>query len=151
MHFSVAFAVSVLGVIGLRLTADATEKEEHKIEGDIQDLETGLKNLVTKLDALNANSDSVGVYEVHVRIDDEFIEDLEAFVDARESMIPQFGMQNYADIMSLFAGGERLINRAWSASADGYVDEVWKCLAGALEQMKSALVLLEQSQAEGGA
>ncbi len=39
-------------------------------------------------------------------------------------MIHVFGIQNYADVMSNFAAGERYINRVWSASTDGYVDEV---------------------------
>jgi hypothetical protein len=45
-----------------------------------------------------------------------------------------FGIQNYADVMSNFAAGERYINRVWSASTDGYVDEVHKYLERARAQ-----------------
>ena len=49
-------------------------------------------------------------------------------------MIHVFGIQNYADVMSNFAAGERYINRVWSASTDGYVDEVREYLERAHRQ-----------------
>ena len=49
-------------------------------------------------------------------------------------MIHVFGIQNYADVMSNFAAGERYINRVWSASTDGYVDEVREYLERAHKQ-----------------
>jgi hypothetical protein len=55
-------------------------------------------------------------------------------------MIHVFGMQNYADVMSNFAAGERYINRVWSASTDGYVDEVNMYIDRALEQFREAHV-----------
>jgi hypothetical protein len=41
--------------------------------------------------------------------------------------------------MSHFAGGERYLNRVWSASADGYIDEVNAYLTKAHEQFDIAL------------
>ena len=79
---------------------------------------------------------------MHHRIDAELMEDIDTFVEARESMIPKLGMQRYADIMSPFANAERLLNRAWSASADGYVDEVRNCIAGARVELEKAAQLL---------
>jgi len=49
-----------------------------------------------------------------------------------------FGLQAYADIMSAFAAGERYINRVWTASADGYVDEVMSYLDKAQRQFAEA-------------
>jgi len=76
------------------------------------------------------------------RIDEELMPDIHDFVEARESMIPHLGMQSYANIMSPFANGERLLNRAWSASADGYVDEVRTCIQGARAELEKAQGLL---------
>ena len=145
MHYSLAFVVGVAGVIGLRSTAAGNDTGEEKLDGDLETLHTSLTNIVNRLTALHADSETISVYDVHRRIDDEFVNDLGAFVEARESMIPRFGLQPYADIMSLFAGGERLLNRTWSASADGYVDEVWSCLSDAEQQMKTALELFEDN------
>ena len=51
-------------------------------------------------------------------------------------MIHVFGLQNYADVMSNFAAGERYINRVWSASTDGYEDEVRHYLQRARDQFR---------------
>ena len=61
---------------------------------------------------------------VQHRIDELFPGDLNKFVEARETIPHVYRLQAYADVMSHFAAGERYLNRVWSASADGYVDEV---------------------------
>ena len=60
--------------------------------------------------------------------------------------IGRFGLQTYANVMSAFAASERLINRTWSASADGYVDEVRTCLALAEDEMRSAQTQLRAAR-----
>ena len=72
------------------------------------------------------------------KLDRLFRRDLQNFAEARESMIHVFGMQDYADVMSNFAAGERYINRVWSASTDGYVDEVTAYLERARDQFVEA-------------
>jgi hypothetical protein len=57
-----------------------------------------------------------------------------------------FGLQGYADVMSAFAAGERYINRVWSASTDGYVDEVHSYLERATQQIREARVLFAKLQ-----
>jgi len=76
-------------------------------------------------------------------IDRRFRDDLFAFADARRSMIVLFGLQAYADIMSAFAAGERYLNRVWSASTDGYVDEVLQTIDRAHEQFVEARRLFD--------
>jgi len=68
------------------------------------------------------------------------------FANARESMKHVFGLQNYADVMSAFAAGERYVNRVWSASTDGYVDEVRNYLNRATEQFREARSLFSKLQ-----
>jgi hypothetical protein len=41
--------------------------------------------------------------------------------------------------MNSFAAGERNLNRVWSASTDGYIDEAHDYIALAREQMVEAL------------
>ena len=41
--------------------------------------------------------------------------------------------------MSSFAAGERYLNRVWSASADGYIDEVNTYIEKAREQFVDSL------------
>lgn len=46
-----------------------------------------------------------------------------AFVATRDLLIARLGMGGYARLMDRFAAAERQINRAWSAAADGYLEE----------------------------
>jgi len=57
-----------------------------------------------------------------------------------------FGLQSYADVMGAFAAGERYINRVWSASTDGYVDEVYNYLDRATRQFREARALFAELQ-----
>jgi hypothetical protein len=59
-------------------------------------------------------------------------------VEARKSIAHRFGLQAYADVMNPFAAGERYINRVWSASTDGYIDEAHTYLDMAREQFDEA-------------
>jgi len=47
-------------------------------------------------------------------------------------------------VMSSFAAGERYLNRVWSASADGYIDEVNAYLDKAREQFVDSLDKIRQ-------
>ena len=67
------------------------------------------------------------------------MEDLTRFVDARESIAHVYGLAAYGDVMSSFAAGERYLNRVWSASADGYIDEVNTYIEKAREQFTDCL------------
>ncbi len=53
------------------------------------------------------------------------------FVDARERMVQRMGLARFATVMDRFASGERRLNRAWSAAADGVLAESVACLGDA--------------------
>jgi len=130
-----------VGLIGLwlhRRAAHGEMRAGHRLADNIQVLGSSLDNIRRNLDAVCARGDDLPVYEARFEIDRLFREDLSRFAEARESMIHVFGMQNYADVMSNFAAGERYINRVWSASTDGYVDEVRMYLERAREQFREA-------------
>ena len=97
-----------------------------------------LDNLVKNLESLNGRKDKIPTYDMRFEIDKLFRTDLMNFAEARDSMKHLFGIQDFADIMSSFAAGERYINRVWSASTDGYVDEVLMYVEKALLQFQHA-------------
>ena len=49
-----------------------------------------------------------------------------------------FGLQKFADIMPSFTAGERYLNRIWSASTDGYMDEMLLYVENSLHQFHDA-------------
>ena len=141
VNWSYMVPALLVGLTGLWLHRRAAHGEVHageRLAGSIQLLSSSLANIRRNLDAVCARGDELPVYEARFEIDRLFREDLNRFAEARESMIHVFGMQNYADVMSNFAAGERYINRVWSASTDGYVDEVRMYLQRAREQFIEA-------------
>lgn len=134
--------VLLVGAVGLWLSRRAEHKAAragNKLAGNIDLLGSNLSNIHAHLTLICHNKDELPTYEARFEIDRLFRDDLSEFANARESMIHVFGMQNYADVMSNFAAGERYINRIWSASTDGYVDEVNLYLDKALAQFTEAL------------
>jgi hypothetical protein len=150
MWYAPGFLVGVAGVVILRVTAQQTATHAHKLDADLQQLRAALDTLVEKLAGMNAGREQIDVYDVHRRIDAELTADLAAFVEAREALIPTYGLQEYANLMNEFALGERNINRAWSASADGYIDEVWKSLQIGEQRMRAAQQLLNEYEEAAG-
>ena len=123
-YFSAALAVGVVGVALVRIGERRLVQAEGATGAGLQAVETSLNRLVESIHHLNARKESIGVYDVRHHIDAAFHDDLTTFVEARESIAHVYSLQGYADVMSHFAAGERYLNRAWTASADGYVNEV---------------------------
>ncbi len=128
----------VIGVVMIKREEAAQARSSDRLANDRRVLEESLDNIVRNLEALDGRKDAVPTYDMRFEIDKLFREDLFAFADARDSMKHIFGLQSFADVMSSFAAGERYINRVWSASTDGYVDEVLLYVGKSLSQFRHA-------------
>jgi len=144
--FVPVIGVGVIALVIYRKAHHGEAKASHRLSGNLQILETSLVNILGNLESLNADSKNLPVYEARFEIDRLLRGDLNNFANARESMKHVFGLQNYADVMSAFAAGERYINRVWSASTDGYVDEVLSYLERATLQFREARALFAELQ-----
>ena len=133
MHFIPALAVGIVGVVMVRVYEHAHRTSEDKITGRLADIETSIASIATKISSLSTASNSMDTYHVRNEIDELFTADIIKFVDARQAIAQVYGLQEYADAMSYFASAERAINRAWSASTDGYKNEVSASLQKANE------------------
>ena len=142
--FAIALAVSAVGVASVRLATRQEARAEGKLELTMQTLGQSLRNIVQKITMLDRQKESLDPYEARPHIDELFPEDLNNFVEARESIAHVHGLQAYADVMNHFAAGERYLNRVWSASADGYIDEVRTYLGKAAHEFGGALEELER-------
>ena len=134
--------VGFIGVVLVQLHARSQRTSTDAVQADLGKLEGSLDRIVEKAARLDTAKGSLDVYEVRHKIDDLFMEDLDIFVQARESIGHAHGLQAYADVMSHFATGERYLNRCWSASTDGYIEEVHTYIGRAREQFQQALELL---------
>jgi len=149
LYYGLCIACMLAGMVLLRTSRkEAAARAGDQHSRDVETLKSCLANLIDKARAFEGAADDESQLGIHERIDAELMADIHDFVEARESMIPRLGMQSYADIMSPFANGERLLNRAWSASVDGYVDEVRTCVTAArTEWEKAQSLLLERAPA----
>ena len=143
-YFLATIIAGVVGIVLVRRHEWTTSRSEKKLTMNLQDIKTSLTRVVKNLTKLNAEKQSINPYDMHHRIDELFSDDLATFVEARESLAHVYSLQVYADVMSHFAAGERYLNRVWSASADGYVDEVTAYLDKAQVQFTEALSNVSQ-------
>ena len=137
-YFIIAIVLGIVGISLVRTHKKRVTQTEDKLTLNIKNIETSLGRIVDNIKKLNAEKESVQLVDMHHRIDQFLPEDLSTFADARESISHLYGLQAYTDVMSDFAAGERYINRVWSASADGYVDEVLVYLEKAQTQFSEA-------------
>lgn len=124
MYFIPVVVIGFASAIMFRKLSHEENKKGDVLKNNKKVLIESLNNILGNLSDLNGRKDKIPTYEMRFEIDKLFREDLMNFAEARESMKHLFGLQHYADIMSSFAAGERYINRVWSASTDGYIDEV---------------------------
>ena len=143
--FTAALAIGALGVVMLRITARSRTSQPHRRDADLTTLTASLDRLTAHLTQLNASASQLRVRDFHARIDAELADDLRRFAEVREVMIDQFGLTTYAEVMTRFASGERNVNRAWSASADGYREEALRCLGEAEQQFLAARQSIQQA------
>lgn len=143
-YFVPALVVGAAGVVLVRIGHRRLTKSEGKLAADIQSVEAALSGIVENMTRLNNRKQSIDTYDVRHEIDEMFLEDLARFVQSRKSIAHTYGLSAYGDIMSCFAAGERYLNRVWSASADGYVDEVNTYLEKAQVQFAQSLQKLSE-------
>lgn len=148
MWMGIALAIGVAGLWMHRAASHGEASSGHRLSGNMRILQDSLHNILENLESLCARKAGLPVYEARFEIDRLFRADLNRFAEARETMIHVFGVQKYADVMSAFAAGERYINRVWSASTDGYIDEVHQYLEKARYQFAEAHGLFIDLQSE---
>lgn len=141
--FIPALLIGALGVALARFGHQRKTQETDRVSSNIQNLNNSLGNIVTNIRDLDEQKESISVYDLHEKIDELFMDDINTFVDARESIGHAYSLQDYADVMSHFAAGERYLNRVWSTSVDGYIDEAHEFISRADQQFTEALERLQ--------
>ena len=142
--YGATLVIGAAGVVILRRTEKRAGLHSDIIDEDLQRIRRSLIHVIEEIDEMNRARHATWVYDVHQLIDARLAEAIFTLVESRESVAHRFGLQPYAEMMTCFALGERNINRAWSASADGYVDEVWSCMERAEKLMSDTLELFER-------
>lgn len=106
-------------------------------------LDEAHREVTALLDEVRTLDEAAQIGLLTTRIEALQLTHLAAFVEARPELIGRYGIAGYARIMDVFAAGERRINRAWSAAADGVLPEALDSLAGSLALLEEARARLD--------
>ena len=142
--YGISIAVGVVGVILLRTSSRAAAESSQRVEAEYSVLTESLSQLLNKVGELRSQIDTMPPSQAVAFIDAELTEPLADFADARNALVQRFGLQAFADVMTQFASGERFINRAWSAAADGYRNEASDSLRRAQQHLENANSLMAE-------
>ncbi len=145
--FIPAAVAGIAGVAAIKRSSRGAARDEAVLTANRAELRDSLERIAAETEDIAATAAGMGVDRVRAEIDERLRESLRRFAEVRESLVHLYGLQAYADIMSRFAAGERALNRAWSASADGYADESLASLDRATERFREALRLLQAAAA----
>jgi len=148
--FLIWLSIGIVGVIVAQRARKAEATDVEVITTNVRAIESSLEVLTAEAKKLNAEKSEINVYDLRHRIDAAFMADLVKFVDARESIAHSYGLKAYAEVMNRFAAGERSLNRVWSASTDGYIDETSNYLEKAATHFEDALTTFLTIKATGG-
>ncbi len=138
--------VGLLGVVILRLSINSIDTETVGSLDRFTTLEQALDKLQQGLKDMNHQFDDLIPEEIVETIDNRLVVHFNDFADARNSITQRYGLSVFADVMSEFATAERYTNRAWSAAADGYMDEAKACVAKSLRHLSETSILLERAK-----
>jgi hypothetical protein len=139
----------LVGVVLVQIGIRRGTRSAGVVTANVEALTAALDRLDASARRLDEEKAELDPYRVRHVIDERFLADLDTFVEARETIAHRWGLQTYADVMSHFATAERYLNRAWSASTDGYVDEVHTSLGRAREEFAEAKAMLGRAAAAG--
>lgn len=151
------FIVGVVGLIGgglwvksITRTALAAAKLAGADAGSPEELLGRIEREATRLhEKIGSAPDDEAVREDILEIVGELQRtDMPAFVDAARSVLTaRGGIRLYATVIERFATGERRLNRAWSAAADGYIEEARRCVEEALPPLAESRERMGESAA----
>jgi hypothetical protein len=107
-------------------------------------IEESLVRIVDDVKLIRSEIDPDRPQEVRKRIDKKLPDHLETFIESRKTIGHVHGLQAYGHVMNYFATAERYLNRVWSASTDGYIDEVTEYMEKSERQFEEALTALRE-------
>jgi hypothetical protein len=141
-----AALAAAVGVALVRHGAHQEARSADMLQKNIAAVREKLDRIVVNVDQFESQKASMETHDLRDHIDATFAGDLADFADARMSIAHIYGLGQYAEVMNHFAAGERYLNRVWSASVDGYVEECLEFIARAREQFHEAQQCLAAAQ-----
>ena len=106
-----------------------------------------LRQLHEDLRVLNAEAHTLSLQIIRESVERINSERIYGLVEARHALNSQLGMSEGAEVMIAFAYCERMLNRAWSAAADGHQKEALSSMQEACDASEGIVNLLSKGTA----
>lgn len=148
LWYGLSMVCGIVGVVLLRKTSKTSATKSTRVMEEYSILTGSLAELKQRIGELKTSFDKLAPHDVVEFIDETCSEPFSDFADARNALIQRFGLQAFAEIMTQFASGERYLNRAWSAAADGYLHEARDSVNRANAHITRASEILAKYQSE---
>lgn len=143
--YLISAAICIAGICFLRVGKKTSAGSGEKTEANLKQIKAHLADLVVNTENLNSAIADYSPRQILNYIEEKLLDDFRGFADGRDSITAEHGLEVFANVMTQFAAGERAINRAWSASADGYIEEAKACVQHGLMMLNTARKLLESA------
>ena len=137
-----SLAILIIGILMRRWTGRPKLIESGY--SDFEEMREYLKHALREIQSLLASRDVLTLESLHKRIDRISNEHFYNFGQSCSSLKSFFGIRGYNSVMAHFALAERYINRVWSASTDGYLEESLDYLEKAEPELKDAIAVIDR-------
>ena len=144
--FVAAALVCAAGLVIWRKGVSASAAADES-GGEEQDPVTLIANLQAPMDQLGEEVDGLDAEAITERVDTLLSDYVLPFAMVRQKVVDKMGMEKGAEVLVVIAYGERILNRVWTAAADGHLPEARACYPEAAEALREAHQML--SPAEG--
>ena len=138
--------VCAVGLVLWRMAIAASKALEVDVASD-KDPVALLAGLMAPLQSLGEDLETLDERQLGDRVDALLETYILPFAEVRRRIIDRFGMEAGAEILVVVAYGERLLNRVWSASADGHIVEARACFPEAHAALVEASRLVDKAVA----
>lgn len=140
---------ALVSIIGLLLWRRAAAAATAQAVGDTSGLDPVglLRDLQAPLQAFESEIGELDCAQIVERVDAILAKFVLPFANVRHLLVARFGMEQGAEVLVTIAYGERLLNRVWSAAADGHAGEARACLPEAGAAFREAVALIGAPQA----
>lgn len=131
-----------IGIIGAAIALKRSSRDAVSVgsgETPAAAVHAALMTLFDESTKLAESVPRMSVDEIHRAIDPIHSGSLYRILEGKDSVQAALGLAGYAHVFGPLASGERMLNRAWSAAVDGYVDEARDCAQKAAPHFAEAL------------
>lgn len=146
-EFTIAFAATVFGLIIWWKDVFAQRKANQAAETDESNPLTILASLPPQLSDLADRIDNLDGNAIIAQVEHILEHTVLPFAEARQKLFDRLGMRAGADLLVTAAYGERMLNRTWSAAADGHLVEARSSFREAAQAFDEAAAMVPATPA----